>query len=114
MAVGFEAANGSLPVASQYRMVPSENTSLRASASWPSTISGAMWCGEPTSAPVMVMRSSEARIRAMPKSASFTEGGSSSWTSTFSGLRSRWMTPAACACASASASVRPTSMPSSG
>ena len=95
-------------------MVPSEKRSLRSSASFPSTISGAMWLGDPTSAPVMVMRSSEARMRAMPKSVSLTAVRSPSWTITFSGFRSRWMTPAAWAWARASARARPTSRPTSG
>ena len=68
-----------------------------------------MWWGEPTSAPVIVIRSSDAMIRAMPKSASLTAGGSPSWTSTFSGFRSRWITPAEWACTSASVRARPTS-----
>ena len=95
-------------------MVPSEKMSLRTSASRPSTTSGGMWWGEPTMAPVMVIRSSEASTRAMPKSASLTAGRSPSSMSTFSGLRSRWMTPAEWAWTSASARGRPTSIPISG
>ncbi len=66
-------------------------------------------------APVMVIRSSWERIRAMPKSASFTDGRPpNSPIMTFSGFRSLWMTPAAWACARASASASPTRAPHSG
>ena len=83
-------------------MMPSEKTSASAPASRPSMISGAMWAGEPTSAPVIVIRSSVSRSLAMPKSISLSTP--SSRTMTFSGFRSRWMTPSSCACASAAAS----------
>ena len=74
-----------------------------------------MWFGDPTMAPVMVIRSSCERIRAMPKSASLTEGRSpDSAIITFSGFRSRWMTPAAWAWTSASARASPMSAPHSG
>ncbi len=47
-----------------------------------------MWLGEPTSAPVIVIRSSWDRMRAMPKSASLTAGlPPSSAIMTFSGFR---------------------------
>ncbi len=63
----------------------------------------------------MVILSSDARMRAMPKSASFTaRRPPSSETMMFSGFRSRWMTPAAWAWTSASASARPMSAPTSG
>ncbi len=71
-----------------------------------------MYAGEPTSAPVTVIRSPGSSTRAMPKSISFRTP--SSRTITFSGLRSRWMTPASCACPSARASCWITSAASSG
>ena len=96
VALGLGASKGNRPVQSQYRMVPSEKTSDCSLASLPSTTSGAMWLGDPTMAPVMVIRSSWERMRAIPKSASFTDGlPPNSAIITFSGFRSRWMTPAA-------------------
>ncbi len=66
-------------------------------------ISGAMCAGEPTSAPVIVIRSSRSTIFAIPKSISLSTP--SSRTIAFSGFRSRWITPCSCAWASASARV---------
>lgn len=93
-------------------MMPTLKTSAVGPASRPSMISGAMCAGEPTSVPVTVIRSSMSISRAMPKSMSLRTP--SSRTMTFSGLRSRWMTPASCACASAAASSWMTMAASSG
>ena len=82
-------------------MVPKEKRSARGSAGFPSMVSGARCAGDPRMLPVTVNFSSGSSSAAMPKSVSFTTP--SSRTMMFSGLRSRWTTPAACACCSASA-----------
>ncbi len=70
----------------------------------PRTRSGAMYAGEPTSAPVPV-RVESPSVAAIPKSVSRTCPSRPS--STLPGLISRCSTPAECAAASASTRVRP-------
>ena len=67
-------------------MMPTENTSVRKSSCLPSTISGAMYAGDPSSWPVTVIRSRSSTC-AMPKSISFSRP--SLRTITFSGFTSR-------------------------
>src|SRR5258707_255189 len=89
--------------------------SARPSTSSPDSASGATYCGVPTKKPVRVSRSSggSSASRAMPKSSSFTRRATGSYMM-FSGFRSRWTMPAACAAASASASWRISATASAG
>src|SRR5919199_1165005 len=72
--------------------------------SWPESASGATYMSVPTKNPARVSRSSGVRsaCAAIPKSSSFTCRVAGSYM-TLSGLRSRWMIPAACAACTASA-----------
>ncbi len=101
------------PDTASYRMAAVENRSVRASTAWPSTCSGAMYRGVPTSRPgrVSSVPISSERVRSLgsararPKSSTFTPWGE---RNTFEGLRSRWTTPAAWSAARAERIDRPT------
>jgi hypothetical protein len=97
--------NGGLPVASSNARQPSEYTSAR-----PSTLplarhcSGDMYAGVPIALAVPVMSIALWVSLAMPKSRTLTRSplgsSASGTTNTLSGLRSRWMMPAACVASS--------------
>ena len=99
-------AKGVTPQTSSYSMIPSAYRSVAGVGSLPSMSSGAMYWGVPTS---MVLRPpvpSDWTYLAMPKSVSRGRPGlDAASTRTFSGLTSRWMTPAAWTAA------RPAAMP---
>jgi hypothetical protein len=80
------------PLSSSNSTTPSDHTSVGGptEARSPVTVSGDMYPGVPTTAPVLVMRSSPSR-EANPKSATRTRPWSS--TSRLSGFTSRWITP---------------------
>src|SRR6185503_3335490 len=77
--------------------------SLRRSTAPPIACSGAMYSGVPIATPGLVSWRSRPALRAMPKSSTLTKSAlpSRETRKTFSGLRSRWTTPAECAAASA-------------
>ena len=85
-----------------------ENASLRVSGTPPSACSGAMYSGVPSSSPRTVRPSPPSANDASASFAtpkSITRGRArpdDSSTSTFAGLRSRWMMPRRCACSTAS------------
>jgi hypothetical protein len=106
--------NALFPVAISYKIAPSAKMSVLASASRPSSCSGAMYRKVPrivpsavscrTSVgmlvrPLMMPAPSDA-VRANPKSRSFAPDR---LNITFSGFKSRWMMPRRCAASSASA-----------
>ena len=103
-AVSDDPSNGGRPSTAEYRVAPSAHRSPGASTAWPSSCSGGMYCGVPTSTAEAVSRKDASRMRAMPKSVITTRWPS---RSTLSGLRSRCTIPAACAWASASAKAAP-------
>ena len=81
--------------------------SQRASAGRPAACSGDMYSGVPIAMPGLVSRRSRAAsasvVFAMPKSSTLTTSAAPSRVirKTFSGFRSRWTMPCACAAASA-------------
>jgi len=102
--MGVRPRNGFEPVSISWRITPSENRSLRASTRSPRACSGDMYAAVPTSDPSTVRcsvrvsascapASSLSRCFATPKSRIFARP--SEVRMTFSGLRSRWTTPAA-------------------
>ena len=105
-------SNGRCPATISYRTAPSAQMSLRASASRPSTCSGAMYCTVPRIVPCAVSGAAVAsrvipdieigaaapRSFATPKSSSFAPDLISM---ILAGLRSRWTMPALCAAPSA-------------
>ncbi len=110
-------SNARRPVTISYSTAPSAKMSVRASASTPSSCSGAMYWNVPRIVPSAVSgvrgscvgafivndddgASASTPIRARPKSKSFTPLRVSI---TFPGFRSRCTTPLRCAAASASA-----------
>ena len=112
-------ANARVPVAISYSTQPSAQMSARASASRPSSCSGAMYWNVPTIAPSLVsgcvivgetlsaaplLLAGVAPTRANPKSISFAPVLVSI---TFPGFRSRCTTPIACARSSAEAISAP-------
>ena len=98
MVVVDSPVNGFSPVSSWYSTTPQENRSLRPSTGWLVNCSGDMYEGVPSTAPVCV--SSDAPMRAMPKSATLTRPPASRIR--LAGLMSRCTTPCACAWSSAS------------
>ncbi len=96
----LSALNGSAPVAANTMIAPQANTSAGAPARCPMNTSGAMYVGVPATSPVLV--SDMSAVRAMPKSITRGPSGPSS---TLSGLRSRWITPASCTAVSAVATA---------
>ncbi len=95
--------NGGRPVTIAKITQPNAYRSLRASRSRrPSHCSGDMYSGVPTSAPVAVRTVAWCASLAIPKSTTIARLRSREMMM-FSGLRSRWITPASCAAASADA-----------
>ena len=86
---GNPPSGESRPVAANTMTAPHANTSAAGPARCPANTSGAMQLGVPATSPVLV--SDMSTVRAMPKSITRGPSGPSS---TLSGLRSRWMTPA--------------------
>ena len=109
--------NGSRPVASSKAITPRAYTSVRASMGPSSHCSGAMYSGVPMMTPDSVRPAARApRSFAIPKSTSFTKSRCP-WRctrKTFSGFRSRWITPCSWAHCSASHSWSRTSRESAG
>ncbi len=116
-------ANGDRPEIISYSRQPNAKMSLRASASPPSSCSGAMYCSVPrisprsVSGPATVSRAAGSRMPwlaacsfARPKSSSF---GPPLVSMTLPGLRSRCTIPRSCAAASATAISLPSSSASS-
>ena len=91
---------GGSPASISYSTVPSEYTSDRTSRRpLPVDCSGLMYCGVPRYEPGRVVRgAAESSASAMPKSAT---SACPSCSRMFSGLMSRWITPARCAASSA-------------
>jgi hypothetical protein len=71
----------------------------------PIATSGAMYAGEPSTRPALVIGAS-ATLRAMPKSVSFTRPSSA--MSTLPGFTSRWVMPLRCAARNPPAVAKPT------
>ncbi len=96
--------NGFRPASAQYKMTPIAQMSVRASTcAAPSVCSGDMYSGVPMSTPMPVLPAFSPSVNfEMPKSMSLTSRrpGSGSCKKMFSGLRSRWTMPLACAAAS--------------
>lgn len=91
--------NGLRAVAAYTRVAPRENMSVSGPTRTPEACSGDMKPGEPITVPAVVSAvPSVARV--MPKSMTY---GPSRASSTFAGLRSRWMIPARCTAVIASA-----------
>ena len=114
--------NALRPAAISYSVAPSAKMSVRASAARPSSCSGAMYCGVPTTAPSTVSDRSSvvstdgepsafsgAIARARPKSRSLAPDFVSM---TLPGLRSRWTIPLRCAASRAAAISAPHRMTS--
>lgn len=95
---------GAWPSTAVYNVAPRDHRSPGAAASAPSSCSGGMYCGVPTTIPVPVRRvpAEPSSTRAIPKSVMTVRRPT---VSTLSGFRSRCTTPDAWACASASAMV---------
>ena len=97
---------GRMPVAASYSVTPSEKMSVAGPSGSPRACSGDTNSRVPMTMPVDVSACSiSSNRRAIPKSASLAFP--SAPRSTFDGLTSRWMMPAACAAASAEASWEP-------
>ncbi len=105
------ASKGAVPVPAKATRQPHAKMSAAAVARWPRISSGAMYEGVPMSWLERVTASAaSSRARAMPKSMTFGPTGESS---TFAGLRSRWMIPDPWMAVSAAATpmARPSRVP---
>ena len=104
--IGWPPANGVRPASISYSTIPIEYKSAAGVTGAMSTTSGAMYSGVPSRLGCRVSVDPY-DSRAIPKSVSLRITSSpDASTSTFSGLTSRWIMPAACTAVAPSSSCR--------